>query len=187
MGNHKMPHIAVVGGGITGLAVAYRLVRQYEGVLPQVTLIEACDRLGGKIRTGAFAGMDVDLGPEAFVARVPQVRALCRELSLEEDLVAPATSKTYVWTRGRLRALPDGLVFGVPTSAGAIDRSGILSLPGTARAGLDLLLPRQHVPPDPSVMQIIGSRFGREVVERLVERLWLQNWLPGLPQSPMPR
>jgi protoporphyrinogen/coproporphyrinogen III oxidase len=171
MGNHKMPHIAVVGGGITGLAAAYHLVRKCEGVPPQITLIEACDRLGGKIRTEAFAGLAVDLGPEAFVARVPEVRELCRGLGLEEELEAPATGKTYVWTRGRLRSLPDGLVYGVPTSAGAIARSGILSLPGAARAGLDLLLPRQHVPPDPSVMQVIGSRFGREVVERLVEPL----------------
>jgi len=171
MRNHERPHIAVVGGGITGLATAYHLVRQCEGVPPQITLIEAGDRLGGKIRTEAFAGLAVDLGPEAFVAQGPEVRELCRELGLEEELEAPATSKTYVWTRGRLRALPGGLVYGVPTSAGALARSGILSLPGIARAGLDLLLPRQQVPPDPSVMQVIGSRLGREVVERLVEPL----------------
>jgi protoporphyrinogen/coproporphyrinogen III oxidase len=166
-----MPHIAVVGGGITGLSTAYHLIHTSEGVPLQVTLIEASDRLGGKIRTERFAGTAIDLGPEALVARVPQVRALCRELGLEEDLVAPATGKTYLWTRGRLRPFPDGLVFGVPTSAGAIARSGILSLAGVARAGLDLLLPRSHWPSDPSITQVIGSRFGREVVERLVEPL----------------
>ena len=171
MTNHERPHIAVVGGGITGLAAAYHQARQWEGVPPQITLIEACDRLGGKIRTEAFAGLEVDLGPEAFVAQMPEVRALCRELGLEEQLEAPATSRTYVWTRGRLRALPDGLVYGVPTSAGAIARSGILSPPGVVRAGLDLLLPRRRVPTDPSVMQAIGTRLGREVVERLVEPL----------------
>lgn len=171
MRNHERPHIAVVGGGITGLAAAYHLLRQCEGVPPQITLIEACDRLGGKIRTEALAGLAVDLGPEAFVAQGLEVRALCRELGLEEQLEAPVTSRTYVWTRGRLRALPDGLVYGVPTSAGALARSGILSLPGVARAGLDLLLPRQRVPTDPSVVQAIGPRLGREVVERLVEPL----------------
>ena len=171
MGNNKMPHIAVVGGGITGLSTAYHLMHTCEGVPPQVTLIEAGARLGGKIHTERFAGVPVDLGPEAFVARVPQVRALCSELGLEKDLVAPATGKTYLWTRGRLRPFPGGLVFGVPTSAGAIARSGILSLPGVARAGLDLLLPQSDWPPDPSVAQVIESRFGREVVERLVEPL----------------
>src|SRR5450756_158986 len=115
MGNNTMPHIAVVGGGITGLSTAYHLIHTSEGVPLQVTLIEASDRLGGKIRTERFAGTAIDLGPEALVARVPQVRALCRELGLEEDLVAPATGKTYLWTRGRLRPFPDGLVFGVPT------------------------------------------------------------------------
>ncbi len=171
MENNKMPQIAVVGGGITGLSTAYHLVHKSEGVPPHVTLIEASNRLGGHIHTEQFAGAPVDLGPEAFVARVPQVRTLCGELDLEEDLVAPAAGKTYLWTRGRLRPFPEGLVFGVPTNAGAIAHSGILSLPGVARAGLDLLLPQSNWPSDPSVTQVLGSRFGREVVERLIEPL----------------
>lgn len=166
-----MAHLVVVGGGITGLAAAYTLV-QAGGDFPQrVTLIETEERLGGKIRSTEFAGATIDLGPEAFVACVPEVSALCTVLGLEEALVAPATSKTSVWTRGRLRPLPDGLVHGVPTSAGAIARSGILSPGGVVRAGFDLFLPRTELPPDPTIMQIVAPRFGREVVERLVEPL----------------
>ena len=137
-----MAHHVVVGGGITGLAAAYALVHASGDVPQRVTLIEAEERLGGTIRSRAFAGATVDLGPEAFVARVPEARALCAALGLEEDLVAPTTGKTAVWTRRRLRPLPDGLVHGIPTSAGAIARSGILSPGGVVRAGLDLLLPR---------------------------------------------
>lgn len=166
-----MAHIAVIGGGITGLTAAYDLMRNSEGIPPQVTVIEAGDRLGGKIRTEPFVGLEVDLGAEALVAWVPAARALCRELGLEEALEVPATSKAYLWTRGRLRAAPDGLVYGVPTSVSAVARSGALSFRGLARAGLDILAPRQPLPPDPSVMQVIGSRVGREVVERLVEPL----------------
>jgi len=166
-----MAHHVVVGGGITGLAAAYTLVHASGDVPQRVTLIEAEERLGGKIRSRAFAGATVDLGPEAFVARVPEARALCAALGLEEDLVAPTTGKTAVWTRRRLRPLPDGLVHGVPTSAGAIARSGILSPGGVVRAGLDLFLPRTELPPDPTVTQAIAPRFGREVVERLVEPL----------------
>ena len=166
-----MVHHVVIGGGITGLAAAYTLVHGSGDISQQVTLIEAEERLGGKIRSRTFAGATVDLGPEAFVAGVPEARALCTALGLEEDLVAPSTGKTTVWTRGRLRPLPDGLVHGVPTSAGAIARSGILSPGGVVRAGLDLFLPRTELPPDPTVMQVIAPRFGREVVERLVEPL----------------
>ncbi|MBE3560336.1 MAG: protoporphyrinogen oxidase [Ktedonobacteraceae bacterium] len=165
-----MPHIAVIGGGIAGLVAAYQLVRRQD-VPMHVTLIEASDRLGGKIRTGHLAGVAIDLGPEAFVARVPEARALCQELGMEEELVAPAAARTYLWTGQRLRPLPSGLVYGVPASAGAILRSGILSLPGIARAGLDLLLPRREWPADPSVTQVIGSRLGQEIVDRLVEPL----------------
>lgn len=166
-----MAHYVVVGGGITGLVAAYTLAHASGDVPQRVTLIEAEERLGGKIRSRPFAGTTVDLGPEAFVVRVPEARALCIALGLEEDLVAPATSKAAVWTRGRLRPLPDGLVYGVPTSAGGIARSGILSCGGVVRAGLDLFLPRTELPPDPTVTQVIAPRFGREVVERLVEPL----------------
>lgn len=165
-----MTHVVVVGGGITGLAAAYTLAHTDEGTL-HVTIVEASDKLGGKIRSREFAGNTVDLGPEAFVARVPEARSLCEALGLEEELVAPTTGKTYVWTRGRLRAFPEGLVLGIPTSPWTIARSGILSPVGVARAALDILLPRSALPPDPSITQVIGPRFGREVVERLVEPL----------------
>jgi oxygen-dependent protoporphyrinogen oxidase len=165
-----MPHIAIIGGGISGLATAYHLLHN-QAMPIDITLLEASNRLGGKIRAGQVAGQAIDLGPEAFVARVPAARALCHDLSLEDQLVAPSTSRSYLWTRGRLRPFPEGLVSGVPTSPSAIIRSGILSFPGIMRAGLDLLLPRGNLPADPTVAQVIGERFGQEVVDRLVEPL----------------
>lgn len=165
-----MKHIVVLGGGITGLSAAYTLA-QAGGDALRVTIVEADKRIGGKIRTRSFADASVDLGPEAFVARVPEARAMCRALGLEEDLSAPTASKTYIWTRGRLRALPEGLVYGIPTTPWAIARSGLLSPAGIVRAGLDMLLPRSSLPPDPSITQVIGPRLGSEVVERLVEPL----------------
>lgn len=166
-----MPHVVIVGGGITGLAAAYHLAHKSDSKPPRITLIEANNRLGGKIYSKEFAGATIDPGPEAFLAQAPTIKSLCKELGLEEALEAPATNKSYIWTRGRLRSLPEGLVYGVPTRIGPIAFSGILSLPGMARAGLDLLLPRHSLPVDPSIMQVIGSRCGQEVVERLVEPL----------------
>src|SRR5437660_299975 len=163
--------VAVIGGGIAGLSAAYYLTRHHENIPLRITLIEADGRLGGKISTEPFADMPLDRGPDAFLARVPWVTKLCRELGLEHELIAPATGKTWIWTRGRLRELPEGLVFGIPTRIWPIARSGILSPWGVMRAGLDLALPRTNLPEDPSVAQVIGSRFGSEAVERLVEPL----------------
>src|ERR1035437_9571981 len=133
--------IAVGGGGITGLAAAYELSRG--GDAPGVVLLEAGDRLGGKITTTEFAGVPVDCGPDAILARVPWAGELLRELGLGPQIVSPAHGAS-VYARGRLRPLPEGLVRGVPSQVLPILRSGILSPSGIARAGLDLVLPRHN-------------------------------------------
>ncbi len=159
------PRVAVVGGGITGLATAWFL-REVD-----VVLLEAGDRLGGKIATAQMAGVPVERGPDTFLARVPEATDLCRAVGLGDALVPPATGKAYVWTRGRLRPLPDGQVLGVPTAAGPLLRSGVVSPGGMARAALDLVLPRRPLGPDPSVADVVGSRLGGEVLDRLVDPL----------------
>jgi len=159
--------VAVVGGGITGLAAAHFL--RQAGLA--VTLLEASDTLGGKIQTGELAGVPVETGPDTFLARVPWAVDLCRELGLGDDLIAPATGKAWLWSRGRLRPLPERHVLGVPTALAPLLRSGVLSPVGVARAALDLVLPRSPPGPDPSVGAVVGRRMGREVVERLVEPL----------------
>ena len=161
------PVVAVVGGGITGLAAAWYLASSDAKVI----LFERESRLGGKIRTQAIAGVPVDTGADSFLARVPWAAELCRAIGLGDRLVAPATGAASIWTRGRLRPLPAGLVLGVPTGLPSLVRAGLLSPGGVARAGLDLLLPRSRLGEDPSVAEVVGGRLGREVLERLVEPL----------------
>lgn len=161
------PVVAVVGGGIAGLAAALALV----DAGTQVVLLEAAGRLGGKILTGDFAGLAVEAGPDAFLARVPHAVEICRRLGLSDELVSPATPSAALWARGRLRPLPAGLVLGVPTRWGALARSGILSPRGLARAGMDLVLPPTAGPADRSVGDLVRARLGRQVAERLVDPL----------------
>jgi protoporphyrinogen/coproporphyrinogen III oxidase len=161
-------HVVVVGGGITGLAAAHALVTRGPAGL-RVTVLEASERLGGKVRTTPFGGQAVDEGPDAFLARVPWATDLARAVGLGDDLVSPATGHAWLWSRGQLRRLPAGIVLGVPTSVIAVLRSGILSPGGVVRAGLDLLLPRRRS--DGSVAGLVRARLGREVDERLVEPL----------------
>lgn len=159
--------VAVVGGGITGLAAAYYL--RQGGVA--VTLVEAGDRLGGKIKTLELDGVPVEAGPDTFLARVPFAVDLCRELGLGDELVSPATGKAWLWIGDRLRPLPERHVLGVPTALRPLVRSGALSPAGVARAALDLVLPQKAQGADPSVAAVVGARMGREVVDRLVDPL----------------
>ena len=171
----ERPRVAVVGGGITGLATAWYVggggSEQAHAQPPEVTLLEAGARLGGKIRTEDLAGVPVEAGPDTFLGRVPSARELCRQLGMDDELVAPATSKAFVWRAGRLRPLPEGTVLGVPVTLRALFAGDLLSAAGSARAALDLVLPRRSLPPDPSVSDVVGGRMGSEVVDRLVDPL----------------
>ncbi|HMK10734.1 MAG TPA: protoporphyrinogen oxidase [Acidimicrobiales bacterium] len=162
-----MTHVAVVGGGITGLACALELADA--GI--EVTLLESDGRLGGKIRTSSFAGLDVDEAADAFLARVPEGIDLCTRLGLDDALVSPARAGAYVWSRGSLRRLPDGLALGVPGEILPVALSGILSVGGMARAALEPVLPRRPLSDADALGPLVSSRFGREVLERLVDPL----------------
>lgn len=164
------PSVAVVGGGITGLAAAWELVTGGA----QVTVYEAGHRLGGRILTADVAGRPVDLGPDSVLARVPHALDLCRELGLGDELVHPAAEGAAVWSEGRLRPLPRGLVLGAPPGAGdliGLARSGLLSPLGAMRASLDLVRPATRWGPDPSVGELVTGRLGPEVHQRLVDPL----------------
>jgi oxygen-dependent protoporphyrinogen oxidase len=147
------------------LAAAWELRHDAE-----VTVFEP-DRLGGRIRTTPFAGRMVDEGPDAFITRQPHAVDLCRELGLEPELVAPQAGKSLLWWRGRLRALPEGLMMGVPTDIRTLLGSGILSPVGLGRAALEPVLPRTRAPEQLSVRELVGRRFGWEVADRLVDPL----------------
>ena len=162
------PNIVVVGGGITGLTTAYRL-RQ---LLPDatITLLEADDRLGGKIRSSAFAGVPgVDEGADAFLTRVPHATSLAAELGLTDQLTSPAVGSAYVWWH-EMHPIPEGLLLGVPTELSKLARSDLLSWPAKFRAGLEPILPATGVGAD-SVGLLMRKRFGKQVHERLVDPL----------------
>jgi protoporphyrinogen/coproporphyrinogen III oxidase len=157
-------HVVVVGGGITGLAAAFELSRS--PAPPTVTLLEASERLGGKILTTPFAGRPVDAGADSVLARVPWAVDLVSDLGLADELVAPATGQASIWWHGALHPIPPGLVLGVPTGLPTVARSHLLSWRGKARAALEPLLPRTDG--DDDLGLTVRRRFGAEVYDRLV-------------------
>lgn len=159
--------VTVVGGGITGLAAAYAARRAGA----DVTLLEASARLGGRIEATEVGGVRVEAGPDAFLARVPEAVDLARAVGLSDELVAPAATEALVWSRGALRPLPKDVLLGVPAGVLGVARSGLLSGRGLLRAGLDVVARRSQWSGDASVAEVVGRRFGPEVVERLVDPL----------------
>ncbi len=153
---------------MAGLAAAFALAGRGD---VRVTLYEADEHLGGKVRSEAFAGVDLDLGPDAFLARRPEAVALCQELGLADALVAPATATAYLWSRGRLRRLPSGLALGVPTRLGPLARSRVLSPLGLARVALEPLVPGRTLDADEALGALVRRRLGDEVHRRLVDPL----------------
>ncbi len=160
-------HVLVVGGGISGLAAAFRLVTGGA----RVTLLESSDRLGGKLYADEIAGVPVDLGAESMLARRPEAVELAREVGIGDELEPPATARAALWTRGRLRPMPGGHIMGVPGDLGPLSASGVLSPAGLARLPLDHVLPRTEIGDDVAIGEYVAARLGREVVDRLVEPL----------------
>ncbi|MDX3859647.1 protoporphyrinogen oxidase [Streptomyces europaeiscabiei] len=158
-------HVVVIGAGIAGLAAAHGLLDRGA----RVTVLEASDRVGGKLLPGEIAGARVDLGAESMLARRPEAVALAREVGLADRLRPPATATASLWTGGALRPMPKGHVMGVPGTASAL--SGVLSDEGLARIERDADLPRTEVGDDVAVGEYVAARLGREVVDRLVEPL----------------
>jgi len=165
------PQVVVVGGGISGLATAHDIHRRLgDGV--ELTVIEAGSQLGGKVATEQFSGHCVDTGPDALLVRVPAMAALLEDLGLSDQIVAPASLGAHVWSRGQLRRLPTGTLFGVPDRLLPLLKSRLLSPAGLARAALDLVLPRSRtVSDDPSIADLVTPRLGSQVFDRLVEPL----------------
>jgi oxygen-dependent protoporphyrinogen oxidase len=166
--------LAVVGGGIAGLAAAHRAVElSRERRLPlELALFEAGDRLGGTIQTERYEGFLVECGPDSFLSEKPWALALCRRLGIEDRLVRTDDRfrRTYVAFRGRLHPLPDGFQLLAPTRLGPFIRSRLFSWRGKARMAMDLILPRGG-DSDESLGGFVSRRLGSEALERVAQPL----------------
>ncbi len=163
--------VAVVGGGITGLAAALRLSGRLGG--DGFVLLERDGRLGGKILTERADGYVIEGGPDCFLARKPAGWALCRMLGLAPRLrgTNPALCRTYIKRRGRLHELPEGFSGLVPPRIGPLLTSGLLSPLGRVRTALELLVPKGRSAEDESIATFVTRRFGAEAYHWLVEPL----------------
>jgi oxygen-dependent protoporphyrinogen oxidase len=155
--NSAPPRVAVIGGGIAGLAAAFFL--REEPV--SVTVLEGSPRLGGKLAVSPVAGIAVDEGAEALLARRPEGTGLIRAAGLAGQLAAPGTTAARIWSRNQLVPLPRRQVMGVPADLDDLARCRLLSAEGMARAREDLGLPATERGGDVDVASYVGARFAR--------------------------
>ena len=158
--------VAVVGGGITGLAAAFELQRAGIDTL----VLEASDRPGGKVDASEVGGLVVDSGPDGFLARDPAAAELCHLLGLGADLVAPDSAGAYLWCDGQLRALPAS-VLGAPFEADSVAGTGVVSDAGAEALHLGLAWAAPALHADATVGEVLRPRIGDEAFERLVDPL----------------
>lgn len=159
--------VAIIGSGITGAATAYFLGKS--GIC-DILLFEK-ERVGGKILTVEFDGMLAEAGPDSIVLRGREQTALLSDLGMEESVMRPV-ARGFLYARGSLRSIPQGLMMGFPRgSIMPLIRSGALSIPSLLRASMDIVLPATHIEGDISAGELAARRFGREFKETIIDTL----------------
>ena len=169
-----MTRIAIIGGGISGLAAAFALEEHRRaGVEVEYVLYESSPRPGGVLRTEQIDGCLVEAGPDSFITEKPWATDLCRTLGLGDQLIGSndADRKTYILTRGRLVEMPDGLMFMVPTKIVPTGLSPLFSWKTKLRMTQELFHPPRAVDHDESVAAFVERHYGSEMVDRLADPL----------------
>lgn len=169
-----MKRVAIIGGGISGLAAAYTLERyRRAGANADYFLYESSPRLGGVLRTDHIDGCVVEAGPDSFVSEKPWAAEMARDLGLSDQLIGSndAGRKTYILTRGRLVEMPDGLMFMFPTKIFPTALSSLFSWKTKLRMARELFHPLREVDHDESVAAFIKRHYGAEMVDHLADPL----------------
>ena len=170
----RVKRIAIVGGGIAGLSAAFYLEQaRQRGAALDYVLYESEERLGGVLRSERVDDCLVEAGPDSFLTEKPWAADLCRELGLADQLIGSndRLRRTWILVNRRLRRLPDGLQFMVPTKTWPIVFSRLFSLGTKLRMVGELFSPPRSPAADESAAALVERHFGREVVERLADPL----------------
>ena len=163
-----LKRIAVIGGGISGLAATWQLSRAAN---VETTLLEASDRVGGVLETIYDAGYLIERSADNFATLIPDALEFCRETGFESQLTRPQANdrRAFVLNRGRILPIPLGFSLMQPTRIDSMLLTGTLSLAGKLRLAQEIFIPRREGDADESLESFALRRLGREAYENLVE------------------
>src|ERR1044071_2258889 len=164
-----MNRIVIIGGGISGLAAAHRVIELNQAA--QVTLIEASARLGGTIQTDHRDGFLIERGPDSFISEKPHAIALAKRLGIESQLIETNEEyrRSFIVRDGRLHAVPEGFQLMAPSRMWPFITSDIFSITGKVRMAADLFLPRKSTNGDESLASFVRRRLGQEALARMAQ------------------
>src|SRR5579862_4418697 len=168
-----MTRIAIIGGGISGLAAAFALEEHRRSGALEYRLFESSPRFGGVLRTEQIEDCIVEAGPDSFISEKPWAADLCRALGLGDQLIGSndADRITYILVRGRLVPMPDGLMFMVPTKILPTAFSPLFSWGTKFRMAREFFHPPRRAEADESVASLVQRHYGSEMVDRLADPL----------------
>ncbi|MBI3599322.1 MAG: protoporphyrinogen oxidase [Nitrospinae bacterium] len=167
--------IAIIGGGITGLASAYSLEKEAEkkGKSVSITLLEKNNRIGGNIITEREGDVLIEGGPDCFLSEKPWALQLCEKLGMNDSLLCTNDEyrKTFILWKGHLHELPEGVILMIPTKMFPLIMSNLISLPGKLRMAMEPFIPRKKSDKDESLSEFVRRRLGHEVLDKIAAPL----------------
>ncbi len=171
----SIPKIAVIGGGVSGLAAAYYLTRSAKGARQDldVSLFEAGPRLGGTIETEVSEGFVLEKGPDAFLTEKPWALALSKELGLSDEIIGTQNEnrRSFIARGSRLLPVPEGFYLIAPVEIRPFLASPLVSWPGKIRMAAECFLPKKPAAGDESIAAFVRRRFGREALDRIAQAM----------------
>jgi protoporphyrinogen/coproporphyrinogen III oxidase len=169
-----MKRIVVIGGGISGLAAAYRLKQQAAKLETplEIQLLEASPHLGGSMVSSRRDGFLLEGGPDCFLSDKPRALAFCRELGLTDQIIntRPELRRSFIVRGGKLHSVPEGFYLLAPARLRPFLTSPLLSWPGKWRALMEPLLPGRAMT-DESLGSFVRRRMGKELLNWLAQPL----------------
>lgn len=163
--------IAVIGGGITGLAAAHRLLELDPSL--EVTLLEGSGRVGGVLETERRDGYLIERSADMFTTREPWALDLCRRIGIESELIQTNSRyrRAFVVRCGKLVPVPAGFTLMSPAKVWPVVKTPLLSPLGKLRLAWEYFVPAKRDGVDESLESFVVRRFGREAFDRLIQPL----------------
>jgi len=165
--------VLIVGGGVTGLTLAYRLQEKFRRIKKSadIILIESTDRLGGTIETENRDGFILEKGPDSFFNSKSNVLSLCEDLQIQDRIIGTSSNhrRSFVLQSDKLTPIPKGFYLMSPIGILPFLASPLVSVFGKIRMMCDLVLPRKSTHKDESLYDFVVRRFGHEALQKIAQ------------------
>ncbi len=165
--------VVIIGGGISGLATAYRLreLGREAGNPPEIILVEATSRLGGVIESCSRDGFLLEGGPDSFISEKPAGYELSKRLGIVPEIIGTNHKfrRSFIYKKGRLVPVPEGFYLIAPSQIPAFLTTPLLDWRTKFRMGCEFFIPGRENQGDESVGSFVRRRFGETTLQEIAQ------------------